>query len=110
MYKEGIIPVDVVYEYLSKAEVIPDWMGADEYRKLLDDSKQFPHMVDVLAQMNNFPDAKSFHEFRIMKAQMAVDVAEVTAKPGEPNNPRTSVQASVGSVATPAPPTVTEEG
>jgi hypothetical protein len=110
MYKEGIIPVDVVYEYLSKAEVIPDWMGADEYRKLLDDSKQFPHMVDVLAQMDNFPDAKSFHEFRIMKAQMAVDVAEVTAKPGEPNNPRTSVQASVGSVATPAPPTVTEEG
>ncbi len=101
MYKEGIIPVDVVYEYLSKAEVIPDWMGADEYRKLLDDSQQFPHMVDVLAQMNNFPDAKAFHEFRLLKASMAVDATEVTAKPGEPASPRVSQQASIGAAASP---------
>lgn len=87
MYAEGVIPLDVVYDYLRKFEVIPEWMDADEYKALLKDSKQFPNMVDVLARMKNYPDAKAFHEFKMQ--QMAMEsVATDAADPGVPRQAR----------------------
>lgn len=74
MYADGVIPVDVVYEYLRKAEVIPDWMDAEEYKALLEDSKQFPHMVDVLARMRGFADAQSEQDVKAQKEKLAHDV------------------------------------
>lgn len=80
MYADGVIPVTVFYSYMHKAEVIPEWMDEAEFTSLLEDTKQFPHMVDVLAQMKNFPDADAFHEFtRVQKTMM-----EAAPKPGEP--------------------------
>lgn len=84
MYADGVIPLDVVYDYLRKFEVIPEWMDADEYKTLLSDSKQFPNMVDVLARMKNYPDAKSFHEFKMQQMQMR----EVENDPTNPGVPR----------------------
>ena len=83
MYEAGIIPIDVVYEFLRKSEVIPDWMDEGEFRSRLDDAKQFPNMVDVLARMKNFPDAKSFHEFEMQRKGM-MNAQAVTPQNGEP--------------------------
>lgn len=87
MYAEGIIPVEVVYEYLKRFEVIPEWMERDEYVKLLQDSKQFPNMVDVLARMKEFPDAKTFHEYKVMKEEFARNAVDVEGTRNEPPNP-----------------------
>lgn len=93
MYSDGIIPVSVVYQYLLKSEVIPEWMEEEEFTRLLNDSKQFPHMVDVLARMKNYPDAKSFHEYRVMKEQQAMMGTEVTPSASDPARPPVPRQA-----------------
>jgi len=89
MYADGVIPLEVVYDYLRKFDVIPEWMDGDEYKKMLNDSKQFPNMVDVLARMKDFPDAKSFHEYKVMQEQMKA----VPANPDDPANPGVPQQA-----------------
>jgi Domain of unknown function (DUF4055) len=97
MYSDGIIPVDVVYEYLRKAEVIPDWMDRDEYITLLQSSTQFPHMVDVLARMKDYPDAKSWLEYKMFKEELAANSVEVRPQPGDPNSPAVPQQARAAS-------------
>lgn len=87
MYADGIIPIDVVYEYLLKAEVIPEWMDADEFKTLLSDAKQFPHMVDVLAQMNNYPNAQAFQDYKIHKDLLAQSQSELKASAADANAP-----------------------
>jgi hypothetical protein len=83
MYADGVIPINVVYDYLKRFEVIPEWMEEDEYLSLLKDSEQFPNMVDVLARMRDFPDAKSFYEYRVAK----LSAAAVQPSGNEPPNP-----------------------
>lgn len=105
MYADGIIPVEVVFEYLRKAEVVPDWMDADEFKQLLTDSKQFPNMVDVLARMKGFPDAKSEQDIKLQKEQFAHDIkmaksaVEVAPSPGDPNMPGVPKQAKDATAA-----------
>lgn len=84
MYADGVIPLDVVFDYLRKFEVIPEWMDAEEYKGLLADSKQFPNMVDVLARMRDYPDAKTFHEYKMAQMQMR----EIEDDPRDPGVPR----------------------
>jgi len=86
MYEAGIIPVDVVYSYLRKNDVIPEWMSEEEFASRLNDSKQFPNMVDVLARMKNFPDANAFHEFEMQKKMMN-NAETVAPGPNDPDNP-----------------------
>jgi len=99
MYADGVIPVEVVYEYLRKAEVIPDWMEVDEFKMLLDDSKQFPNMVDVLARMRGFADAKTEQDVKMQKEQLAHEVrmaktaADISPSPGDPDVPPVPQQA-----------------
>lgn len=59
LYKDGIIPIDVVYQYLKKALVIPDWMDINEFKKLLDTMDSFPNQPNVEAMMEGFPDKKT---------------------------------------------------
>lgn len=92
MYAEGVIPVEVVYDYLKRFEVIPEWMEKEQYLKLLKDSKQFPNMVDVLARMQNFPDAKTFHEYRLIQ-EGAEDVTPTNNEPASPGVPKQARQA-----------------
>ena len=73
-----------MFDYLRKFEVIPEWMDADEYKKLLENEEQFPNMVDVLARMKDFPDAKTFHEFTRVKSHLQ----EVDTDPRDPGVPR----------------------
>lgn len=59
MYKDGVIPIDIVYHYLRKSSVIPDWMNLDEFKKLLNSMESFPNNTDVEAKSEGFADAKS---------------------------------------------------
>jgi hypothetical protein len=54
MYKDGAVPVTVLHHYLRLAEAVPDWMGVDEFKALLDDEDEFPNQPDVLAKMRGF--------------------------------------------------------
>ena len=59
MYQEGILPIDVIYEVMRKAEIIPEYLELEEFKKLLDNDEQFPNQADVLARMRGFPDAEA---------------------------------------------------
>jgi len=59
MYKDGVIPIDIVYHYLRKSSVIPDWMNLDEFKRLLNSMESFPNNADVEARSEGFADAKS---------------------------------------------------
>jgi hypothetical protein len=89
MYADGAIPVDVLYEYLRRAEVVPDWMELDEFKRLLEDSKQFPNVVDVLARMNNFPDAETMFEYiNQIQKNGPQEVQPAANDPDDPSIPR----------------------
>lgn len=59
MYKDGVIPIEVVYDYLRRAEVIPDWLDMEEFKELLDKSESFPGQVDILAKQKGMPNAQT---------------------------------------------------
>lgn len=59
MYDDGLLPVDVVYDYLLRADVIPDYLTFDEFKKLLESKNSFPNNPDVAATQEGFPDAKT---------------------------------------------------
>jgi hypothetical protein len=59
MYKEGVLPIDVIYANLRKAEVIPEYLTLEEFKKQLDDPKNFPNNPDVVAKKAGYSDAKT---------------------------------------------------
>lgn len=85
MYMDGVVPIDVVYDYLRKNEVIPDWMSIEEFKKLLDKMEQFPNQPDAEARARGFPTAQSEidedradsdDEVTLEAAEMAAEAAE----------------------------------
>ncbi|MDE4303658.1 DUF4055 domain-containing protein [Phaeobacter gallaeciensis] len=60
MYADGVIPVEVFFEFLRKADVVPDWMELEEFRDLLNREDQFPNVPEVLARMRGYPDAATW--------------------------------------------------
>lgn len=93
MYADGVIPVEVVYDYLQRSDVIPEWMDQAQYIKLLKDSKQFPNMVDVLAKMQMFPDAQSFHEYRLAREEFNSSAETPQGSSRDPDMPGIPEQA-----------------
>jgi hypothetical protein len=59
MYDDGLLPIEVVYDYLKRAEVIPDWMDIEEFKKLLASKQSFINNPDVHANQRGMPDRKS---------------------------------------------------
>lgn len=59
MYMDGIIPIDVLYSYLRKSQVVPDYMTLEEFKELLDSMEQFPNQPDAEARKAGFPDKKA---------------------------------------------------
>lgn len=57
MYEAGVIPVEVLHDYLKRAEVVPDWMDLQTFTTLLVSSESFPNMIDVQARQRGAPDA-----------------------------------------------------
>jgi len=59
MYKDGVIPIDVVHDYLRRAEVIPDWLSLDELKTLLESENSFPMQPDAGARKRGYPNRQS---------------------------------------------------
>ena len=59
LYESGAIPIEVLYDHLRKAEVVPDYMNLEEFKELLDNMESFPNQPDVHAQSEGFPDRKT---------------------------------------------------
>lgn len=59
MYTDGLIPVDVMYDYLRRAEVIPDWLEMKEFTQMLKSKNSFPGQPDAEARLEGFPDARA---------------------------------------------------
>lgn len=70
MYADGVIPLPVFYEFLVKADVIPEWLGYEEYQEMLSDPEEFPNQLNVIAKMQGFPDARSWHEYRLKTGEL----------------------------------------
>lgn len=77
MYKDGVIPIDIVYHYLRKASVIPDWMKLDEFRKLLDKMESFPNNPDIEAQREGFADAKGRDKMALQDDQQEFEAGQM---------------------------------
>lgn len=58
MYQAGILPIEVIYEYFLKADVIPEYVTLDMFTKMLEDAKQFPNNPDFESRQDGFPDAR----------------------------------------------------
>lgn len=59
MYNDGILPIEVLYDYFRKASVVPDWMTLKEFTDALNKAGSFPNNSDIMAQKAGFPDASS---------------------------------------------------
>ncbi len=59
MYKDGLLPVEVFYDYMLRADVIPDWIVLEEFKALLDNMDSFPNNPNVQAMKDGFPDRKT---------------------------------------------------
>nr|WP_281418744.1 DUF4055 domain-containing protein [Rhizobium rosettiformans] len=95
MYNDGILPIEVVYDYLKKAEVIPDWLELEEFRKLLESKNSFPNNPDAEANSRGFPDRKTELELEeadkdrksqetIAESQAAVALKAARNQPEQP--------------------------
>lgn len=59
MYQAGILPIEVIYEYFLKADVIPEYVTLEVFTKMLDDPKQFPNNPDFQSRQEGFPDSRA---------------------------------------------------
>ena len=58
MYQAGILPIEVLYEYFLKADVIPEYISLERFRSMLDDASQFPNDPNFEARRLGFADAR----------------------------------------------------
>lgn len=90
MYRDGVIPIDVLHAYLQKAEVVPDWCDADLFKELLSDPDQFLNNPDVLAKMRGYPDKEAWlrhrrelRKIRTGEAEQRIDAARAKMEAAE---------------------------
>ena len=72
MYLDGLIPVDVLFDYMNRAELIPDWMSLEQFKELLSDPEQFPNAINVLSRQRGAPDAATEWEHEHVLTDPAV--------------------------------------
>lgn len=79
MWKEGLLPLDVLYEFFLQHEVIPEYVTLDQFKALLDDADQFPNNPDVAAMQDGFPDATKKQEQEQFDTQLEHDTEQADA-------------------------------
>jgi hypothetical protein len=116
MYQAGILPVEVIYEYFLKAEVIPEYMEMDQFIALLEDAKNFPNNPDIDAQNEGFANAADRDAFNLQQAELdheseQGDLARKSAEKiskQQPKIPPVPHQAISANTVDPAPAVKTE--
>mgnify|MGYP000043037929 CR=1 FL=1 len=101
MWQEGLLPIDVIYEFFLQHEVIPEFITLDAFKALLEDESQFINNPDVLAKQEGYPDAtgkleqeqlEQTQDFEAEQAEAARKSAEKVAKQ-QPKVPPVPMQA-----------------
>ena len=59
MYQAGMLPIEIIYEYFLKAEVIPEYVTLETFKAMLDDEAQFPNNPDFAARKDGYPNAQA---------------------------------------------------
>lgn len=59
MYKDGVLPIEVLYAYFKKGNLIPDWMDEKEFKRLLDRTESFPNNPDAKARKEGYANAQA---------------------------------------------------
>lgn len=59
MYQAGILPIEVIYEYFLKADVIPEYVTKENFMAMLEDQAQFPNNPDFAARQEGFTNAQA---------------------------------------------------
>jgi hypothetical protein len=59
MYMDGVLPIEVLYDYFRRAELIPDWMPMQMLEKKLADPSSFPSQPDAEARKRGYPDRQA---------------------------------------------------
>lgn len=72
MYIDGVVPVTVLHFYLQKAEVVPEWMDADQFKNLLDDESEFKNQPDVIAKMKGYNTAKDRVDANLTRRELRI--------------------------------------
>lgn len=80
MYKDAVVPVEVLHYYLQKAEVVPDWLSVDEFKTMLDTEESFPNSPDAWAKMRGFATAKDERDYELTQRELAIADKEAGAK------------------------------
>lgn len=83
MFEAGIIPVEVLFDYLNRAEVIPDWLSMEGFKEMLNDPDSFPNMADVLSRQRGAPNAETEweHEHVLTNPQVAAVLGYTSQAP-----------------------------
>ncbi|USM11597.1 portal protein [Citromicrobium phage vB_CbaS-RXM] len=79
MWKEGLLPLEVLYEFFLQHEVIPEYITLDKFKELLEDEDQFPNNPDVSAKQEGFADAAKRQEQEQFDTQLEHDEAQAEA-------------------------------
>lgn len=53
MYKDNVIPVQVLYYYCKQGNMIPDWMKVQDFIVLLNKTSSFPGQPDAVARIDD---------------------------------------------------------
>jgi len=82
MYQEGVLPVEVLYSVMRKAEIIPEYMTFDEYKRQIANAQNFPNNPDIKAKQAGFPDAAGQlkHEMDNKTLKQEMSIAEMAAE------------------------------
>lgn len=86
MYLDGVIPIEVVYDYLKRACVIPDWLSMDEFKALIESTASFPMQPDAEARDEGYPskqsqiDDENANKDREAQSKLASEQAKLQAR------------------------------
>lgn len=82
MYKEGLLSIEIMYDIMRKAEIVPEYMDLEEFKAQVTDPKNFPNNPDIVPKQQGFPDAaaklKLEQDKRVLSQEM--EIAEMTSE------------------------------
>jgi hypothetical protein len=89
MYKDGVLPIEVLYDYFRKYQIIPESITQEEFIHLLESKASFPGQPDADARLEGFADADAKQEVENEEKKAAALKEQMKSGPGgfQPNMP-----------------------
>lgn len=117
MYSDGVLPIEVLYDYFRKYQIIPESITQDEFIKLLESKASFPGQPDAEARLEGFSDADAKQEAEendkkaaALKEQQKSGAFGSGFKPNLPGQPPQNGGAPMAGAASAVPKTPEKKG